>query len=239
MKHPSLSSPMSIYLFALKYLFGMPESGLGKYRADTSGPLAKPNSKSQIRSEDRLDFMIHHGFLRSWTGPYLIPTTQRFANLLDSSIRNTCLSEDWVEIPDFSDFIKQVVGRCFIQTLFGPALLHRHPKFVEDMWKFDDAIPWLAWGIPSWIMPKAHSLRSKLHRQLQDWYTYARQNFTEDGVDSHGDGDPIWGSWLMRYRQDVLSKGGSHDDASLAAADLGLIWAYVQELHFQGQTLED
>jgi hypothetical protein len=86
-------------------------------------------------------------------------------------------------------------------------------------------VPRFARGLPSFIIPRAYRNRVRLTKHLKSWYTHAGSQFTESNIDGDGDGDRLWGSELMRNRQkDLLGVEGQNDE-SLAAVDLGLIWA--------------
>lgn len=223
-KHPALTSPMDLYIFSLKYMFGMPKAALEVYRKDDSGPLAKPYPGSNVAPADRIDYMLHQNFLRQWSGPNLSTTTQRFKRGLESRIDALGFSDEWTTIDDFYSLLAKVVSAALVESIFGPSLLRLNPGFIDDLWQYDDAIPWLARGIPWWIMPRPYRLRDSLRDQIKKWYAAARRDFTESSIEADGDGDPYWGSAFVRYLQKTLSEGG-HDDASLSAQDLGTIWA--------------
>ncbi len=215
---------MFLYIFSLKYMFGMPKKALKAYQKDNSGPLAKPYPGSNVAPQDRIDHMLHQNFLRQWSGPNLTPTTQRFKRGLASRVDALGFSEQWTTVDDFFTLLAKTVSAALVESVFGPSLLRLNPDFIEDLWKYDDAIPYLARGIPQWIMPGPYQIRDCLRDQIKKWYAYARREFTEDSIEADGDGDPSWGSEFVRYLQKTLSESG-HDDASLSAQDLGTIWA--------------
>ncbi|KAL7621629.1 hypothetical protein AAE478_008955 [Parahypoxylon ruwenzoriense] len=216
---------MSIYIYTLKYFFGMPAKGLATYIADNSGPLPKPQPGSQVPPQDRIDYILHHGFLRAWSGPGLAPTTDRFIRAFIRRTANLELTGQWTELPDFWGFFQTNMTPCFVEAIFGPTLIGLNPDFIENLWKYDDTIPWLARGVPAFLVPGAHKLRNTIRNQLKKWYAYSRREFRESCIEKDGDGDPYWGSELIRYRQKMLSESGNHDDDSLSSTDLGLVWA--------------
>lgn len=225
-KAPSLSSPLAIQLYSLKYLFGISERTLAIYRADTSGPHRKPNPGSTIPPESRIDYISHSGFLRAFSGPGLEPTIRRFTKALEVRLGKDIVSGDsrqqWVELGDFRKFFEDSMGKSLIESLFGPSLLKINPSFVHDLVEFDREVPWLSRGIPAWINPRPHRVRKSLCDQLKRWHAYARQNFDDSKISADGDGDPYWGSEFMRTRHTILPQIGHHDDDALAATDLGV-----------------
>ncbi|TVY80890.1 Cholesterol 7-alpha-monooxygenase [Lachnellula suecica] len=198
-KQSTLSSPISMFIYVLKYFFGLPDSVVSVYRADDSGPFPKPYSGSNVLATDRIDHITHHGFLRALGGPGLLPTSRRYMNALAARMHNKNISSEWVEMADFSNLFQEMVGASLIECVYGPSMLRLNPKFMEDLWGFD----------------------------LKRWYTYAREHFDDSHISSDGDGDPYWGSNLMRYRQEKLLAVKNHDDDALARMDLGLAWGAV------------
>ncbi|RWA14263.1 hypothetical protein EKO27_g855 [Xylaria grammica] len=75
-----------------------------------------------------------------------------------------------------------------------------------------------------------HRFRDSIAEQLKSWYKYAREHFDPSMIEADGDGDPIWGSAMIRNRQEQLLKADKHDDDVLAHLDLGLAWATIGNL---------
>jgi hypothetical protein len=149
---------------------------------------------------------------------------------LVASLEEKNFSEEWTEMPDFSDFFRYMVGSCLIQTIFGPTMLRLNPEFMRDLWSFDDNVPWFARGVPSFIKPAAYRARQNTIDQLKRWYSYAREHFDESSIDSDGDGDVYWGSWLIRERQKKLLMIPNNDDEAVARTDLGLAWGLASSI---------
>ncbi|OTB00935.1 hypothetical protein M426DRAFT_64973 [Hypoxylon sp. CI-4A] len=228
-KMSTLSSPMSIQIYCLKYLFGLSERALAIYRADRSGPHAKPYPGSNVTDENRIDYRTHHEFLRALSGPGLAPTLQRyktaFARNLDR-LEFSSAEDSWNIMDDFQDFFFGNMGASLVESLLGPSLLRLSPTFVENLIEFDNNVPWLARGIPSFIMPKRYRARNRLHEQIKQWHAYARSHFNENSISDDGDGDPFWGSQLVRNRHTILHEVGQ-SDSDIAATDLGLAFGLV------------
>ncbi|KAK4171530.1 cholesterol 7-alpha-monooxygenase [Triangularia setosa] len=223
-KHQTLSSPMDLYIFSLKYMFGMPKRGLDAYRKDDSGPLSKPYHGSNVAPQDRIDYMLHENFIRQWSGPHHSTTTQRFKRALVARFDSVGLDNQWEPVDDLYDMMAKRVSAALTESIFGPSLLRLNPNFIDDLWKYDDVVPYLVRGFPRWLMPAPYRIRDQLRGQIEKWYAYARENFTADSIEADGDGDPYWGSEFVRHFQKMLSESG-HDDAMLSAQDFGTIWA--------------
>ncbi|KAL4934894.1 hypothetical protein BDV06DRAFT_234963 [Aspergillus oleicola] len=229
-KHPDLSSPIYIYTVGLRSLFGMEEKAIETYTADDSGPYRKPHAKSNVMPHNRADFLTHDSLLRGLTGPGLAPAFQRFQVVFcreAEGIKSLTVQGEWVRMPDMLQFFRDRVGRAVLTSLFGPALLKINPTFMENMWAFDAVTPYLAKRVPRFFYLKGYRARDKLLQQIQSWYRYARSHFDASQLDADKDGDPFWGSAMMRERQEFILKMQQQDDASLASADLGLMWSAV------------
>ncbi|PSN67991.1 cytochrome P450 [Corynespora cassiicola Philippines] len=228
----SVSSPINAFVFVLQHVFGMSEAALAPYRADDSGPFPRPHPKSGIEERNRVAYLVHRNMTTGMVGKGLGPARER----LEGGVRRRVGevlgggSEDgWVEREDLLRFVYEIVGLAVIEALCGPLLLECNPTFVEDFWVYDAKVPFMARAVPRWVMPKAYRARETLLKQLKNWYTTARSRFKKEGLGSDGDSS-AWGSEMMRERQEVLLKVDGQDDASVAAIDLGFIWASVSNV---------
>ncbi|VUC35732.1 unnamed protein product [Clonostachys rosea] len=226
-KQSTLSSPISIYVYVLKYFFGLPDDVVSIYRADNSGPFHKSYGGSNVPAGERIDHITHRDLLQSLGGPGRLPTTRRYINALSTRLEQQGISEDWTEMADLSEFFRDIVGSSLIECVFGPTLLRLNPNFMKDLWGFDASVPWLARAVPSFLMPSVYKPRQNCVDQLKRWYEYARDHFEESSISADGDGDPFWGSKLIRRRQEHLLAVPKHDDDALARTDLGLAWGAV------------
>jgi hypothetical protein len=223
-KVQSLSSPIPFYVHVLKHFFGMHDRALTIYRADDSGAAPTPNANSKVLEHNRVDHLSHQGFKRAFTGPGLAPTAQRFIKDLSRRCEELDITTEWTEMPDLVDFFRTIHGSSLLQAVFGPSLLEINPDFIKDVWKFDDSIPWLARVVPFFVNPEPYRVRERLRNQLKKWYKYAREHFTDSSIYQDGDGDPYWGSELIRYQQKKYLQVDNYDDDALASADLALVW---------------
>lgn len=222
------------YIFPAKLLFNMPEQqGLDAYRADDSGPLAKPRLGSNVLPENRIDYIHRQHFQRALTGPGLSSYTSRYRAAFQSRMESTGFaSSQWTNLDNMFGFISREVASALTESVFGAALLQQHPQINDQLWEFDKALPWLSKMIPSWLNSKPHKARERVTRTLKDWNQHARQQVLErksNGAapDQDYQYDPVWGSGLNRDLQQALVETGKHSEDAMAAHDLGLLWGYV------------
>lgn len=202
----------------------MSEKALATYTADVSGPFAKPFPGTNVPERNRLDRFSHQGFKTAFTGPALAPTAERYRKNLVAKCEELDVGAEWVEYADFNKFFQNVHGAALLQAVMGPSLLKINPNFMEDVWIFDECVPWLARMTPAFIKAEPHAVRIRVREQLKKWYAYARANFHEGCIDADGDGDPYWGSGLIRYQQKGYLEADGFDDDALACADLSFLW---------------
>ncbi|KAI0393195.1 cytochrome P450 [Xylariaceae sp. FL0594] len=227
-KTPSLSTPIHLQVYAMKYFFGVPEKTARLYRTDNSGPFRNPYPGTAIDKDKRLHFLSHQEFKRALSGGGMAPTFLRFRTAMEAQISEAKLaSGEWTQHTDFRKFLRDVFAAPLIQSIYGPSLLRINPTFVDDLCDFDHEIPFLARGVPSFLYRKPHRLRAKLKEQMKRWHLYARQNFSQSAVYEDGDGDPFWGSAFMRNRHAMFADVGDHDEEAVAALDIGLCFGLV------------
>ena len=216
-----------MYTVGLKHFFGMRQRSVDVYTADDSGPYRQPNPASKVKPHNRIDFLTHDGLIKGLSGPGLDPAFKRFAHKLTKNLYALKVCEEWTQMPDLLEFFQDHVSVAMIEALYGTTLTSQHPNFVRDLWAFDRVLPKLAKRLPKLIIPEAYKLREKLLRDIKSWQAVARERFDDSKVYKDGDGDPFWGSELMRSRQKLLLRVDNQDYDSMASTDLGLIWTYA------------
>ncbi|KAI0554091.1 Pfs, NACHT and ankyrin domain protein [Xylaria curta] len=229
-KHKALASAIDMYEYSNNNILGCSKESSKVYRADTSGPFPQAHPKSNVLPQNRVDSITHSLAFRGFTGPGMQPATRRFARDVPLRLAAQGISTEWKEVPDFAQFFRDSIGPSSIQCIFGPTLLRLHPTFVENIFKFDKIMPQFTPGFPRFMLPEQHKFRDSIAEQLKSWYKYAREHFDPSMIEADGDGDPIWGSAMIRNRQEHLLKADKHDDDVLAHLDLGLAWATIGNL---------
>ncbi|KAI1432770.1 Pfs, NACHT and ankyrin domain protein [Xylaria sp. CBS 124048] len=226
-KQSSLSSPIHMYGFVSANLLGLSKKTMSIYRADDSGPFPKPHPASGVLPHNRIDWVTHHTIFPGLAGPGLQPTTTRFVKSLQGQLQDLLITEEWSSKNDLAQLFREVIGASALKSILGPTIFRLNPSFVEDMFTFDKIFPKFAPGLPAFMMPETYRSRDRLVNQFKDWYRFAREHFDPSKIDEDGDGDPFWGSGMMRSRQENILKVDEHDDDALARVDLGLAWATI------------
>lgn len=139
--------------------------------------------------------------------------------------RSVGFTNSWVEKEDLLGFYQENLGTAMIEGMYGPKLCELNPGFMDDIWLFDKTAVKLAKFLHRFFNPESYRVRERLLSAIRLWHSHARENFDPSHISSDGDGDPSWGSQLMRSRQQVLLKADYQDEEAIAATDLGLILA--------------
>ena len=224
-KQRALASAVYIHSIGLRYVFGMSQKSVDMYTADDSGSSRKPNPKSNVKPNNRVDFLTHEGLLKGFSGTGLAPTFARFVKVLTDRLYAVDVGSEWIELPDLLVFFQDHVSVALIEAIYGPALVAQNPDFVRNLWAFDRVAPSFLKRPPRFLFPKMYQVRDAVLLDIKRWHAFARKSFKESDIYADGDGDPYWGSELMRYRQKTLLGMDNQDLDSVAATDLGLVWA--------------
>lgn len=150
---PSLASPMEISPYTFKYFLGVPARTLTVYHADTSGPSRKPYLGSNISANKRIDYLSHQEFLRALSGPGLVSAFRSFQWALNTKVDDLGRPHVRSDVYDFRVPFQEIIGAPLIKAIFGSEFLRLNPKFVADLFEFDANAPWLAQGVPLFIIP--------------------------------------------------------------------------------------
>lgn len=213
-KKSSLLSTVYLRIFAFKYLFGMPSRWLRLYQ---------PNYEEiQEEAHSHLPHDLHVGLLKAMSGSGSVPLFKRFQTALKRNLQPACQHVDWVQKNDFRQLVHQTVGLALIEAVFGPSFIQINPTIMEDIFAFNDSIPWLSKGLPQFIRPGPYKMRRRLLDGFKHWYKYSREHFHESMIAEDGDGDPFWGCAWIRTRQKLMDP--LEDDDLIATLDLGLAW---------------
>lgn len=224
LRAPSLTVTQA-HAIALKCCFGTSQDAADVYAADTSGSQFKPIEGSDVSCQNRVSYLTHENLTKGLLGSGLAPATNRFEIALTESLCSENIDQDWIYYPDFLEFYENHVGTAIIKALFGSELLRQNPGFYHDFWAYDKVIMKLAQRIPIFWIPNAYRIRKKLLMSIKRWHEFARERSMTEGNIQQGDDDPFWGSEMVRERHKMLLNIGSQDYDSVAATDLGLIWA--------------
>ncbi|MCJ1307351.1 hypothetical protein MMC25_000997 [Agyrium rufum] len=210
---------------AMERFFGTPKEALEFYGADDSGISLQPHPMSQVERQHRVYFHTHKVTQGFMTGPGLAHFTDRFQSLLKQQIDHSGVkSGEWIEMPCFFSFLRDMLSTAAITTMCGPSLLEVSPTLISDLWEFDRSLPYFFKGYPKWLAPKAWAARKRCLDGMKRWHQHAVNNFTEDAIEEDGH-DKYYGAPLMRSRQEYFSKMESLNADALASENIGLMWA--------------
>ncbi|KAI9166383.1 Short chain dehydrogenase atnD [Paramyrothecium foliicola] len=174
----------------------------------------KPLAGSNVAAEDRIDFNHHWAFHRVFLGPGLTPIRNRFRAALRLRVDAVGNSSEWFEVNDPFSLIGPIVSAAMVEAIFRPSLLELNSDLNQNLWAYDDTLPWLARGIPRCIYPAPHRTREEIPGQIKRWHAYARQNFKDSAIGPVGDGDPYWGSEMVWINCGPIKRtiSGSHKE---------------------------
>ncbi|KAI1355907.1 Pfs, NACHT and ankyrin domain protein [Xylaria sp. FL0043] len=227
-KHKAMASAIEMYAYSQYNVIGIAKQAADTIRADNSGPFPQPHPTSNVLPHNRVEALTHSISFRGLTGPGLRPTTRRYMKAVPGKFED--ITTEWTEGSDLARFFREHVGEPALRSILGPTMFRLNPTFLEDIFEYDKALPYYTLGLPRFlmriVMPKAYHVRKNLAEQFKKWYKYAREHADPSLVDPDGDGDPIWGSEMMRNRQALLNADG-HDEDTLAHLDTGLAWASI------------
>jgi hypothetical protein len=153
---------------------------------------------------------------------------------LSSQIHQTDIQSDsWTEITDlYGSLIRTVAFKASVVSLCGPHVFESIPTFDVDFWAFDNALPNLFKEIPRWLAPASYAARDKMKEHLQKWQSFAHEHYDvrQCQLDKR-EWEEFFGSRLMRTRHEFFQKMPLSKE-TVAADDLGLVWAYESFFRF-------
>ncbi|KAH8767429.1 cytochrome P450 [Diaporthe sp. PMI_573] len=224
-KKSRMLSNKSVTVFVLDYLLGASKKIISFYKADNSGMAAKAHAESKVKQEDRVFYFQIRTAHKYLSGQHLHSLNDRFLATLDRDLEAKGIGQEWIEYPDLYKFLQATVTRSSIETIFGRALLELNPTFIEDFWQFEASAPQFLHGMPRCLIPKAYSARDRLIKAFMKIHAYAnsRSDCSKTGTED-AEWEPIFGSKLIRTRQEHMLKMGPMDDEARACEDLGLMF---------------
>lgn len=150
----------------------------------------------------------------------------RFMTCLEAELSALDIKhEEWTNIPDFYNVVKQTVFKASTTAMCGPNLFSLNPGFTNDFWEFDTHIGKLFKNLPRWMIPKSFQVRDKLKASIAKWHAYAEEKFDkEDEALENLEWEELYGAKLMRARHDDFTGIDGFNEDAYAAMDLGMIW---------------
>ena len=130
------------------------------------------------------------------------------------------------EMPDFVDFVFKEVFKAATIALCGPYLISLNLDFVNNFAEYISYLPDYVKCYPRWMKPRAYAVRDMLLESYKRWHKHALENSPLDH-DSELRWNEYWGSKLMKDRYAYASKMSGMSADSIAAEDLGMLFASV------------
>ncbi|KAM3555214.1 hypothetical protein ARSEF4850_006118 [Beauveria asiatica] len=209
--------------------FGVEATDAPFYYVDyNTGINNRPDPDSNhVSPEHRIFYLVYRSVRNGLGGARLEEMQRQLVHNLSSQITQAAIGSDvWTEMPDiYASFIRSITFRAAITSLCGPHVLKVAPTFEEDFWAFDSHLPNLFREMPAWLVPASFKARDKMKSHIAKWQAFAHENYDVNG----GEADPrdwedMFGSRLMRTRHHFFQRMPL-SKSTLAADDLGLIWA--------------
>jgi cytochrome P450 len=211
----------------IKYALGLPPKAVELICADTSGPLREPLPGSNVPPHRRILRMQQENtfeFVSKAGLPHLLP---KYTQNYEESVSATGIGYEWVEVPDLFIFLRDLAMDASVNTLCGKSFLEQSPGFSEALWTFDANVHFLYMNFPKWLRPQAAKARDEALESISRWRRTAIKKSRGKVFDDSQMFDDIWGSKIMRGRNEMYDKFPEFDERSRAGADLGVIWAWV------------
>lgn len=214
--------------------FGVTVADSSFYLADNTGINNQPEPHSNMISpEHRIFHLVYKSVHTGLSGVGLAEMERQLIKNLGEQMHNLPIKYDeWTAIPDlYGGLIQRMAFEGAMVSLCGPHILEVNPNFHDDFWTFDNRLPSLTREVPRWLAPKAYKARDKMNQSMRRWQEFAHKNYdvTKANEDKR-EWEEFFGSRLMRTRHEFFGKMPLSKE-TIAADDLGLIWAYVPFFH--------
>lgn len=212
----------------MKLLIGLPGKDYPFYDADDSGIRHAPSPGSNVEPRNRISFLRHTATAKFFNAPNVNDMTSRFLDRLSSQLGELeKIGTEWVELPDFADFIHKQVFRAATYSMCGPYLLSLNPSFVEDFAEYISYLPIYVKAVPRWTNRRAYAVRDRLLEAYKKWHKFAREHapLEDRGKGAWEAWEPYWGTRLMRERNLYATRSDGMTADSCAAEDLGILFA--------------
>lgn len=226
-KASSILSNKPASLLSLKWLLATPPSVIPFYEADNSGTAVNPRHGSNVRQENRINYLQHATAHKYLSGQSLLALSEQYTRVLDRNLDSlNCTTGDWASYPDLYSFLQEYVSSAAIESLMGSEILRLNPDIVRDLWTFDANVPKFLKHLPEWLIPSAYRSRRRLLSAIKRWHAHANEH---SDCSKTGPQDPEWepyfGSKLLRARQAYALKMEPMNADARASEDMGLMFA--------------
>lgn len=205
---------------ALQRILGLPRRIIDLANRDDSGVGRKPLFGSNVPHGRRFNYLERQA-TRDFTRPASHAAfVEKFeANIYDW-VDQCTIGDEWTSYPDLYPFLRTILFRATTDAFYGPELLRASPHLEDDIWKFDENVPFLAKGLPVFFNRSASRIRHVCIQAFRKWRASALQKPTEEL--------PEWneksGLKTTTLRKEVFEQFDEWDDTSCAASDLAVLF---------------
>ena len=197
---------------SFEHMFATPKADMKVYESDDSGSTHDPHPESSVKPEDRVFHLVHKATADNLSGPQLKITAKRFKDALLQQIEASPITEEWTEMDDLFAFVRPMISRSTIQSMFGANFLRKFLEFFDDFLYFNQNMTKLLHRYPRWMVPKAWQARERCMAAMKKWRK-----------DVQGKND-FEGNGMIAQRWAGFSKMKGLSDDGVAASDVGIIW---------------
>ncbi|KAF7854223.1 hypothetical protein EAF04_010520 [Stromatinia cepivora] len=209
----------------IKHALGLHPKAVALIEADTSGSHLEPLPGSNVPDHRRILRMQQESTFNFISQIGVRDFMPRYMSCYEECVENSGVGDKWSDVSDFFIFLRDLALEASVNTLCGKDFLKQSPEFSDAIWEFDANIHFLYMGFPSWLRPRAAKARFTCLDAITKWRTTAVHKSQGRKVPDEALWDDIWGSKIMRLRNNMYDKFSEFDLASRSGADLGVIWA--------------
>lgn len=139
------------YRMLVSSTFGVPEYFQNFFAADNSGLAKTPHPNSNIKPEDRINYLMYKFIVQFMTGENLKLLAERFTDNLANCLQATSSTEKNDNSGDLYKFVRDNVFRSSVEALFGNHIFEINPDFCDNSRAFEAGVPDLAKGLPRFV----------------------------------------------------------------------------------------
>jgi hypothetical protein len=154
-------------------LFGLPDDVIRLTEQDDSGFSMKPLPGSHVHPHGRFKYLERKASEDIYRHASLVAFMEHFEESLEEWMeeKNSGVPEngEWAEFPDLYLFVRTMATKTATDAFYGPELLRMNPQLAQDLWEYDENVPFFAKRIPRWLCPAPYRARDKCYKAMESW----------------------------------------------------------------------
>ncbi|KAH8721507.1 cytochrome P450 [Phaeosphaeriaceae sp. PMI808] len=210
--------PMKIMV--LKRLLGLSGKVVDLCNSDDSGVGEKPYPGTTVPPERRLNYMERQAtkdFTRPASHAAFLET---YESNLYQWVEKCDIGSEWVNYLDLYQFLRKILFRATTNAFYGSHLLQTTCNLEEDLWKFEENVPFHANGLPSILNRQAFKVRTRCIEAFRKWRAFALNVKSEQLPEWN----EVSGLKTNTLRKETFDRFQGWDDTSCAASDLAVLF---------------